>query len=127
MLDLNSGGDDSLVLAVFHLPPKFQKLWKLAVEHPTEFARFRRSLNLPEAAVKNADWPSFIDWVNDFALPYLDALHGAHGFSRDYHQHVTELLNINAIEGLACIWRYEDRLHNQRKHALAMLLRLQGK
>lgn len=127
LLDLNSGRDDSLVLAIFHLPPKFQELWKLAIENPAKFARFRLSINLPEVAVKKADWPSFKDWVNDFALPYLEALHGAHDFSRDYNRHVTELLNISAMEGLASVWRYEDRLHNQRKNALAMLLRLQGK
>jgi len=42
-------------------------------------------------------------------------------------RHMTELMNLTAVEGLESIWRYEDRLLAQRKNALAVLLRLQGK
>jgi len=40
---------------------------------------------------------------------------------------MTELMNLTAMEGMEGIWRYEDRLLAQRKNALAVLLRLQGK
>jgi hypothetical protein len=40
---------------------------------------------------------------------------------------LTELMNLAAMEGLESTWRYEDRLHSQRKNALAVLLRLQGR
>jgi hypothetical protein len=40
---------------------------------------------------------------------------------------MTELMDLTAVEGLESVWRYEDRLLSQRKNALAVLLRLQGK
>jgi len=40
---------------------------------------------------------------------------------------MTELMNLAAMEWLESIWRYEDRLNSQRKNALVVLLRLQGK
>lgn len=40
---------------------------------------------------------------------------------------VTERMSLTAMEGMESCWRYEDRLLAQRKIALAVLLRLQGK
>jgi hypothetical protein len=47
--------------------------------------------------------------------------------ARDHQRRLTELMNLTAMEGMENIWRYEDRLLAQRKNALAVLLRLQGK
>jgi hypothetical protein len=65
--------------------------------------------------------------VTQFALPYLKSLHATHAKARDHERHMTELMNLTAMEGMESIWRYEDRLLAQRKNALAVLLRLQGK
>ena len=127
LLAFRSRDNDSLKLALFHLPPRFQDLWKMANEDPTAFARFLRSRDLLEVAVAKPDWPNFAKWVTDFAVPYLQGLHAVHTKAHDHQRHMTELMNLTAMEGLESIWRYEDRLHAQRKNALAVLLRLQGK
>ena len=127
LLDFRSRDNESLKLAVFHLPPKLQELWVMANEDPPAFARFLRSRELAEVRIGAANWPNFTKWVTDFALPYLKSLHAVHAKALDHQRHMTELMNLAAMEGLESIWRYEDRLHSQRKNALAVLLRLQGK
>jgi hypothetical protein len=96
-------------------------------QDPPAFARFLRSRDLAEVAVEEADWPNFTKWANEFALPYLKSLHAIHAKARDHQRHMTELMNLTAMEGMENIWRYEDRLLAQRKNALAVLLRLQGR
>jgi len=127
LLEFRSRDEESLKLAVFHLPPRFRDLWEMACEDPLAFARFLRSRDLAEVIVEQADWPSFSQWVIGFALPYLRSLHAVHAKALDHQRHMTELMNLTAMEGLESIWRYEDRLYNQRKNALAALLRLQGR
>jgi hypothetical protein len=99
----------------------------MASEDPLAFARFLRSRDVPEVTVSEADWPNFPKWVTGFALPYLKSLHAIQVRARDQQRHMTELMNLTAMEGMEGIWRYEDRLLAQRKNALAVLLRLQGK
>jgi hypothetical protein len=127
LLEFRSRDNESLKLAVFHLPPKFKEIWTMAYEDPPAFERFLRSRDLADVRVEKPDWPNFSQWIADFALPYLRALHAVHVKARDHQRHMTELMNLTAMEGLESIWRYEDRLHSQRKNALAVLLRLQGK
>jgi len=99
LLEFRSRDGDSLKLAVFHLTPKFQELWTMANDDPPAFARFLRSRDLPDVRIEKADWPNFTRWVNDFALPYLQARHAAHAKARDHQQHMTELMNLTAMEG----------------------------
>lgn len=127
LLDFRSRDTDSLKLAVFHLPPRFRDLWEMACEDPLAFSRFMRSRDLADVTMEEADWPNFSVWVKEFAIPYLNALFEVHAKALDHQQHMTELMNLTAMEGLESIWRYEDRLHAQRKNALAVLLRLQGR
>jgi len=99
----------------------------MASEDPPALARCLRLRDLAEVAVDDADWPNFTRWVTGFALPYLKSLQAIHAKARDHQRHMTELMNLTAMEGMEGIWRYEDRLLAQRKNALAVLLRLQGK
>jgi len=127
LLEFRSRDKDSLKLAVFHLPPKLQELWRMANEDPPAFARFLRSRDLKDLAIERPDWPNFEKWVIDFAVPYLEGLRAVHAKARDHQRHLTALMDLTAMEGLEGVWRYEDRLLAQRKNALAVLLRLQGK
>jgi len=99
----------------------------MAIEDPPGFARFLRSRDLKDVVVERPDWPNFAKWISDFAVPYLQGLHAVHAKARDHQCHLTALMDLTAMEGLESVWRYEDRLLAQRKNALAVLLRLQGR